>query len=121
MTSDGYETDRQLLLTNEYANTRWNTLAALIRGIRDLDRLQALLEAEIEHQQRQSVIAHLNRHRHILKQHPELTKPVSELEQCPDQDANDKPEPRFLDEDGNEYERTSVDSKIRELTAEVDS
>ncbi len=108
--------DISILLTREYENTRWNTIAALIRGIQDRDRIQRMLKAEIDHQQRQDVIAHLNQQKRRLREYPELTVPIEELEQLPNQDTNNKPNPVFLDEDGNAYERSSVDNKIQELT-----
>lgn len=119
MTGLGIETDKQILLTRPYGPGASNTIRDLIKGIRDLDRLQALLEAEINHQQRQQVIAQLNQQKLFLQENPELTRPIEELEELDDQDKYDKPEVRYLDRDGEPYERTSADSKLREITAKA--
>lgn len=112
--ADDYGQVAATYLARRYAPEGLNTISALIRGIRDPELCTELIEAELAIGPRQGVVAELNQRKRLLKQNPELSRPIEELPRH-DRDVLKK---RFvlLDENGEEYDRgSSATSKVAEL------
>lgn len=100
--------DISLITRNEYEDAGHNVIAARIRGIRDPDLITAILDVEVNNRKRQDVIAALNQRKRILQENPALTRPISELPKRDLDEIPEKPEPVFLDRDGNIRENRST-------------
>lgn len=101
-----YGEEAARFLTRSYHEGELDTIEARIRGIRDLDIVQQLLEAEAAMARRQGVVALLNRRKRLLEQNPDQARPIEEL---PTRDGpRDLPEKTFVvvDENGEPYDRT---------------
>lgn len=117
--SEDFGSVAETILARPHTDEPLDTLTVLVHGIRDPELCSELIEAELAIGPRQEVVALLNQQKHILEQNPDLTRPIEELPRR--EEPRDIPEKEvvFLDEDGNERDRTSsAASKVAELAAD---
>ena len=119
--ADEYGQVAATYLAREYTPGELDTISALISGIRDPELCTELIEAELAIGPREGVIAELNQRKALLEEHEHLRQPIEELGRRDVPDPVELPprDVRFLDENGEEYERgTSATAKLSALRAE---
>lgn len=117
--ADDFGTVAETYLARPLTDEELDTLTVLVHGIRDPELCSELIEAELSIGPRKEVIALLNQRKHLLESNPELARPVEDLPRR--EVPGDRPEKEvvFIDEDGNELDRSaSASSKLAQLAAD---